>query len=243
MSKRNLFAAITLAFSALALTGCNLYSSFDEPENDPEIVDKALTMMDEGKCADAVKLFQGKTGLDDDGYHTLGWAQLCANGASLTNVAKTMFSYSSDSNNLTIVGTLANALIPQNDTKIAGFSSAIASFSLIKNPDVRTVNLTMAYLVKVGAIIAKQAINDGSTGVVIRADIGACSSGCTVCGATANDLSAADAQSILDTITLASSVSNSGMGSVGALTKQLVALGVSGTTAIRCAVWDKFLSQ
>lgn len=60
----------------LSLQGCNLFGALDSPTTEKDTIYQALSDMDDGKCADAVKRFEGMTSLSDDGWHTLGWARL-----------------------------------------------------------------------------------------------------------------------------------------------------------------------
>lgn len=233
---------LLLILAALSLSACNLFSSMDKPTTGGQIVDKALALMDDKKCLDAVKLFQGRTDLDDDAYHTLGWAQMCANGATLTSVAKTMFSYSKTGDNLTILGKLSNSMVPADQNKVDGFTSAIASFNKISNVNIRSVNLTMANLTKVASIVAKQAANAGSSGTVSRVDISDnCASGCTNCTNTTTGISDPDATTVGTTVLSATQSIVSGMGSVGDLAARLQALFPGGAAqAYRCTIFSKF---
>lgn len=249
--KRFLIPALAipaLFLAGLALPGCNTFSSFDEPSSDEEIVEQALTDMDNGKCDHAIKRFQGRAAntLSDNAAHTLGWAQLCAGGATLTSVAKSLFSYSTTTNNTAIVGTLANALIPQNTQKVQSFDDAIATFGNIKDTNIRSVNIVMARLVKIAAVLAKSAINAGDTSTVTRADVGPCAAGCTTCGSgAAGEMSDADATLVGSTIVTAVSAQVPGMGSVGDLTGKLGTTFPSGSTAAayRCQVYLNLLSN
>lgn len=249
--KRFLIPALAvpaLLFAGLALPGCNMFSSFDEPSSDEEIVEQALTDMDNGKCDDAIKLFQGRATntLSDNAAHTLGWAQLCAGGATLTSVAKSLFSYSTTSNNTAILGTLANALIPQSDLKIQSFDNAIATFGNIKDGNIRSVNTVMARLVKIAAVLAKSAGNSGDSSTLTRADIGPCTAGCATCaeGASAA-MSDTDAALVGTTITNAVSAQVPGMGSVGDLTGKLGTTFPTGSAddAYRCQIYLNLLSN
>lgn len=236
-----LISVLTLA--AFSLSGCNLYSSLDEPEEDFEIREAAIVAMEANKCADAIKLYQGKTNLSDEDYHILGWAKMCNAGASISKVAGNIFSYSSSTGNLELIGALANTMIPSDATKVTAFTDALSSFNQIQNANTRTVDMTLGYLVKASAIVAKSYSLDGDLGSVKRADISSnCTSDCTTCTA---GLTNADATELRSNITSAAQTASSvaGLGSVKELSDQLQTQVGATDQATRCAVYYQFFAN
>lgn len=251
MTKSTLIKITASAVVMFALQGCNMFGAMENPSNEKDTVAEALVAMDEGRCSDAVKMFDGMTSMSDDGWHTLGWARLCAAGAPLSKIAKSAFSYSSSSSNsLTLIGTMANSLIPQDSSSTTGYATAISAFNNIKDVTTKNPDLILANLVKIASIIAKQAPNDGSSGTVVRLDISPaacnaladCNGAVAACSATMSD---ADANALSASITAAASLlSNVGnLGSLGSLIGTLNSLGLSSTDLIRCNVVKNFLSQ
>lgn len=235
-------SALTLLITS---PGCNMFSAVDTPTTDPEKLQKAMALMDEGKCEDAYKVFDGRTNLTDDEYHTLGWAQMCASGAKFTNIAKSIFTYSSSTDNLTIVGTIANSLIPQNANRIIGITNAINSFNQIKNVSLRNVNLVIATITKIAATMAKYSTNNSTVRRSDISDTATCSAVTCACTVT-NCMSGADADLIgTEIANLNTYASASGVGSMGSLNdliNGINAVGASTTTAYRYIVQQRFIA-
>ena len=236
-------AGIMLLLSTFNM-GCNLFGALDTPEDDTELREKALVLMDENKCMDAAKLFQGKTTLTDEGYHILGWAQMCAGGASITQVATYLYSYSTSTQDLKIIGSLANKLIPSADSKVTSFSNAVTTFNQIQDSKTRGLDVTLANLVKAAAVVAKYSTSSGDTNLVTRADISSsCTSDCTTCTA---GLSNTDATTIRSSITSATSAVASVGGSLGSVSDLIARLNSqagAADQATRCMVYYQFFDN
>ncbi len=243
--RRVLFMLTTLLL--ITSSGCNLFSAVDSPSSDPEKLQQAMALMDEGKCDEAYKIFDGRSNLTDDEYHTLGWAQMCASGAKFTNIAKSVFKFSTTTNDMTIIGAIANSLIPQNASRIVGITNAINSFSQIKNLQLRNVNLVIATLTKIAAIIATTSTNNST---VRQSDISTdatCSLPATcACAANATCLHDADADAIGTLIsnlsTYASAAGVGSMGSVNDLINAINAIGANATIGYRYIVQQRFVA-
>ena len=248
---RKIFIPVFLTLTTLlAFPACNMFSAVDKPSTDTERLQSALALMDEGKCSEAAKLYDGKSGLTDDELHTLGWAQMCGSGAKLANIAKSLFTYTSASNNTSLIGTVANSLIPQNDNRIIGLSNAVGSFGQIRNDSLRNVDLIMADIVKAAAVVAKYS---ASNAPVVRSNISTstCPTDCTTATggncASASGMSDADANTV-GTLMIAASGSvnylGPSAGSLGDLTSAIASGASASTGAInRCIVQTKFLAN
>lgn len=255
MCKKHSFLAIAIAVFgfSLVLHGCNAFESFDEPETEEETLIGAQALMDAGDCAGASTLMKSKAYTSDIYYRTLGWALLCEGGASLSKVLATLLSFSSSSNNLNIVGALANKLIPQTDTKIAKFDEALDFFGRQSASNDKYVNVALASISKAAAIVS---LSSSNLSTVSKADIsvGACTT--AVCGtdpspcvaAGSGNMSTNDTVRLREAITGAQTALSSAGSSLGSLTDLSSSLTTligpaAAATLIRCVVVNNMLSQ
>lgn len=237
--------------------GCNLFSKFDKPKSDGEIVVGAQAKMDAGLCGEAVKELNDLKSPSNATKRLKGWAALCAGNAGLKKILTSIVSYAgggSSSNGLSTVSTLAATLIPQNTSTINSIQTGIDSFNSQDASKEKDLNVALGYLIKSAALMAK-ATSDNKT--VKRADIapGACvgvdcSVGFAAC--TEVNMSDGDANTFLDAITAAGTTvgSSAGLGSIGNLTGDLKAklpsnanLSAATAQATRCAIVNSVLKE
>ncbi|MGE4234002.1 MAG: hypothetical protein AB7F43_11800 [Bacteriovoracia bacterium] len=250
-------ALITILIST---TGCNIWSSLDKVSGRDEVLIEARILMDNGKCSSAITEIGNLSTSEytNDVYRTKGWAQMCAGGAALTKIASSLLSFTSGStNSLSVIGTLANGLIQQTSDSLGLIDGAATSFGQLSPSNDKYVNLTIAYLVKAAALMARAATLGGATSVV-RADIASSGcwglSDCTTAPVTAacdgTNMSDADAYAFGVALNNASDAINhsTGLGNLGQLASQMAALGAAddsttGYRLNRCIIVKEILTE
>lgn len=237
--------------AAIVSSGCNLAGKLDSPKNAEEYAEEAQAQMNEEKCSDALTTIDK---IDSAQYNNKirqlkGWAQLCAGGATVGRVGKTLFNYSLASNNLTVVGALADNLIPMNSAKLTNLNAAITTFSGMTGSDdkEKELNQALANIVYAAGLIAQastNAINVRRADVSPSSCVGTCST--TVGNCTNVNMSDSDANAVASAL-LAAQTAISGVSGLGAaqdLTSQLATLVTAGNgNANRCAIVNNMLSQ
>jgi hypothetical protein len=228
-----------------ATAACNLFGGIDDPDTKVELMSHARAALNSGDCNTAVSDMLTLNILDDEGYQILGWAYLCQGGATLAKVGKSLFTYSSTTANLTVVGNLANELLPVSGDKVAAIENAISAFSNIspRNANDRRVNLALANISKAAIAIAKASPDTSrvrKSHVATEAACDAVASNC-VAGCTGGNLQAADLSVISSSLSQASSILlGSGLGAIADLAAQLGnAVGAAALT--RCYVYKNMI--
>lgn len=227
--------------------GCNFFSFMDKPKSQEELHIDALAKIDQDKCSDAIESLKkiGETA-NDQTYRLRGWANLCTAGIKLKNVLKTLMTYSSSSENLDVVGKLAASIIPQTSGSVTTIQTAIDDFGKQTASGDRTLNITLGYVLKAAAYVAK-ASSDGTT--VKKADVapGGCQASCTDgTGCTEVKMDNTDANGFGDALIKAGNTvaGDSTFGAVKDLVGKLKEQ-ASATVANlnRCVVYNKILKE
>ncbi|MEW6056937.1 MAG: hypothetical protein AB1540_10015, partial [Bdellovibrionota bacterium] len=230
------------------MQACNLFGGIDEASSREEKITKAQAQMDQDKCADAVKELESITDKNDDVYQMLGWAQLCTAGATIERVGKSLFSYSSDANNLSVVGRLANQMVPTDNAKVATIDAALSAFNNQTAGKDKSFNQAFGNIIKAAAVIAQSSTDNVK---VVRADIaigGCAGSTCDAVSASCDQRQMTDAQ--------ADSVFNAIADAEGAASRADIGVGNrlatnlrnlfptgAGSNAKRCVVVNNLLSE
>ncbi|MBI3557569.1 MAG: hypothetical protein HY074_15005 [Deltaproteobacteria bacterium] len=244
-ASRFLFAAV-FAASSLGAMGCNLTGGVDNAKGHDELVLDAQAKIDTGDCDAAVSILTGITPQDNRVLQMTGTAHLCRAGATVTVVEGALGNYNTASQNFTVVGVLANKLVPtvKNDTddKIV---AAVNAFSNMVQTDEKSVWLAYANIVRAAGLLAKASSDHVS---VKRADVsvaGCIGTNCTPGAAcTAVNLNDADANNLINALIAASAAVGSAS-SIGAAKDLATRLGASAAQTAnggRCTAVNNFLS-
>lgn len=253
MKRSYLIAAALVAALTGVVVGCNLTGGIDNPDSIEEILNRAQAMMDRGDCGEAVSELRNVTADDDRRHRLLGWAQLCVAGAPFSKVANTLLTYSSNANNLRVVGNLADRMIPTTDLQITTINDAINSFQRMRdasNARDRSVNIALGYVIKSAALLAT---TTGNATRVLRADISgttclntACTAGNATCTAASSRIGDSVANQIGSALVDAATAvgSDSSLGAARDLAQRLGAA-ASATVANmnRCNIYNQMLAE
>lgn len=233
------FILITLLFCA-----CNIFSLVDSPSTHHQVYLDGVAKADLGDCGAARDNFLSIT-LTDPVAEALGWAYLCIAGANTVQITSTLYKYSQDSSDFTIIGVLARSLLPMTSTKFAEIDRAIESFNKIQNTNLKNLNLGIGRLVRAAALLADQAKNASGTATLERADIDTnCATDCSSCSSPGmnNDSVSGFALSISNA---ANDLSTTGAGNLQVLANSIrsgtsSAIGGSGNAA-RCFIFSRLI--
>lgn len=253
--KRMVLPATLLA--AVFGSGCNLTGGLDGPKGNDEIYADAQSKMDAGDCGGAIQKLNSAGTMDDKMYRLRGWALLCQAGVPFSKIASSVLQYGSSTTDFTVIGTLANSMVPMTLANIDTITSAIASFgqmTSLANADDKAANLVLANVVKAAAIIAT-ASSDGVS--VKKADVSVsgcngipitgCSTGGAACTVTGTGrLGDGDALLVATTIQAAQTAASgsASLGSAGTLAGNLngYLVGAAAATS-RCTIVNGMLSR
>lgn len=249
---RKLLFIVTALATAAATTSCNLTGGIDSSKGHDEMLNDALTKLDAGNCGQALSILTSISPQDDPVLEMTGKAQLCNAGAPMGKVVAALAGYSGNasSTDFTVIGNLANAIVPVPAGADATIASALASFKAMSslNPLERGLWIIYADLVRIAALMAK---NSASQTMVVRSDIApaACINDASNCALSANctaGMSNGDAgtaaTAFSDANTTAASVS---LGSVNTLLSNInTQLGSTYTaTPTRCILFNQALTH
>lgn len=240
-------SALLLVSCAGFTSSCNLTGGIDDPKSAEDIVSASQALIEQDKCQDAVEKLATMPVRGDRANQMLGWAHLCVAGATIDKVGKALFSYSSATNNLTVVGDLANALIPSNGDKETSVNRAIEAFTAMQTGDERQISIALGQMVKAAAIVAKASADNI---VVRRSDVSpsnclgtTCSTDPAACvEVRLNDNDTNKVATALD----AAATAVGGTSTLGAIKDLAQRLGASdGTLAqgTRCAIYNSMLRE
>lgn len=164
--------AIVLTTLTLVLTtsSCNVFSPFDAPSSPESILAVATARANDGKCDEARDLLRTIRKPNNDELVALGWAYLCLAGATAPRVAESIYKYTSADNNLTVLGALAQTLLPMDTGKLEFVDQAIATFNRLTNERI-DMQLGIAHLIRATAVLALQGGNAASTASLERDDV------------------------------------------------------------------------
>ncbi len=248
-TKRVLLAA--LIATSLAGMGCNLTGGVDNAKGHDELVLDAQGKIDTGDCDSAITILTGITPQDNRVLQMTGTAHLCRAGATVTVVEGALASYDTSSQNFTVVGTLANKLVPliksDTDDKIV---AAITAFQNMVQTDEKSVWLAYANIVRAAGLLAKSSADKNT---VKRADVtsglGCVGAPCTTdvasCpAATSGNMSTLDANNLITALIAASTAvgSASSIGAAKDLATKLGATQAQTANGARCTAVNNFLS-
>lgn len=130
----------------------------------------AIAKANQGHCDDARNILIRIQNPSDDVLKALGWAYLCLGGATADRIATSIYNYTSDANNLTILGALARELLPTDQGKRQYLTEAVLAFTRMTTND-RNIQLGIGYLVRAASILSAQSENQPSTANVERDDV------------------------------------------------------------------------
>lgn len=110
-------------------------------------------------CYEAVKTFEQTPPAQrtDEMKITLGWAYLCVANAKVSDVGRTLFSYTESQKNYDVLGRLASLLGNVTEEKLRDIDHAIDSFAQVQDDSHRDTEVIIAKLVKMAALLARQA--------------------------------------------------------------------------------------
>jgi hypothetical protein len=248
-------AAVPLALLILSSTGCNLVGGIDKPKSRAEILDSARIKIGDGDCGGAITDITNLGTADDESNHYLGYAQLCVGGATFAKIAAAGLSFDKNAtNNLSILGTVANGLIPQTDASILNIQAAANTFQKIQNSTMKDFDSAIANIAWASSYIAKAATL-ASASATARSQIGAggclnqnCTANPAACsGANMNNNDAASLQAALLNIGTATA-SETSFGKLSDLGSKLTAdvaafSGANVANDTRCYVFNNILTQ
>lgn len=254
--KKHLVLSSLLLLSMLT-TSCNVTGGIDSPGGTDELLSSAKIKLDSGDCDEALNKIRDIGENNNDVKQVRGWAQICKAGAKMGNIGSSLFSYNTTSGDLTIIGTLANSMVPSSDSSIDQINLAIATFeSMVPNStnetNERLLYIAFARMVKAAALLAKSSSNAAS---VRRDDISpsSCLGNCltTAANCTVSRMSDADATTFNNEVNAAFNLIGSipSLGAAKDLANQLntiinIASGVVGTAkAVRCGIYNSMLSN
>lgn len=210
MTRLSLAMIPALALSAV-FSSCNMFGGVDHATSRQELIEEAKAALDNGECDRVLAAVGAIGGYDDEIFKLQGWGELCAAGVTVNKVGKTLFNYSaSDSTNYTVIGKLANSLVPADASHPQRIERAIQAFSAIGDRNARSANLILAQISKAAILIARRSSDNVKAR---RADIysaaGCVGATCTgnpgTCGAgMSND----DANSVADAFDAAATEAN-----------------------------------
>lgn len=238
-----------LALSAAAITSALLVTSCDNPSTTEELLLQAKIKMDAGDCGSAVQLLAPITESNDEVYNTLGWAYLCRSGAPFYKLGDTVLKYQeSQGGNLTIIGDLANALLPLPSTSLTDVGLAVTTFGKMTAGKKQKFSVAIADIASAAVILA----NAASGSSVKRTDVsgGSCyGADCTNVGTVAancpaNRMSDQNATDFANAFSNANTALNNdtSFGDFYKLIQQLV--GKTGSSAAtRCYIVNNMLRQ
>ena len=236
----------TLIAVSLGGMGCNLTGGIDNPKGHDEQVLAAQAKIDTGDCDAAVALLTTITPQDNRVLQMTGTAHLCRAGATVTIVEGALGNYNTSSQNFTVVGVLANKMVPvkgDTDDKIV---AAITAFSNMIQTDEKSVWLAYANIVRAAGLLAKASTDNVS---VKRADVsvGGCVSANCVTGSaacTAVNLTDPDANNLINALIAASNAvgAASSIGAAKDLATKLGASAAQNAAGGRCTAVNNFLT-
>ncbi|MBI3543196.1 MAG: hypothetical protein HY075_07980 [Deltaproteobacteria bacterium] len=248
MKLNRLFLGAALAAIGVLGAGCNLTGGIDSSKSRDERILDAQAKMDTGDCGGAISILNSLGDQDDRSLQMLGTAYLCNAGATVKKVDAALGSYDSSSNNLTVIGTLANRLVPTTNDADSGIVSAINAFNRMSASNNKSVWQIYGNIVRIANLMAK-ASADSAT--VHRSDIGltaclaaSCGTAPAACsGARMGDGDATNALTALQAA--AAAAGNTSLGSIATLANNLNTLlgGSASQNATRCVLFNNALSN
>lgn len=191
---KNLVRSVSLGLGLLVFSfhflGCNTFSGIDNPETEREISEKALEEADSGDCVTARDRLSMIFPRSDDTNYNLGFARLCIGGATLETIGATVVTYSSSSgSDYTVVGKLAQALLPWSVSKQDEVNQSLEAFTNINDIQRRAYSMLIARLSRMAMIVAKAS---GGRTTLTRDDIADSSCALLSCPAGMSDSDALD---------------------------------------------------
>lgn len=163
--------AAIVAFTTLS---CNVTGSMDSARSRDDQVAEAQDKMDRGDFQGAITELQGLSSQDDHSLQLLGAAFLGRGGANANKVDGALGAYNISTGNLTVIGNLANQLVPIGPDADGFFAQAVTTFGSMSNTDLKFTWIVYANLVRIAGLEAR-AVGPSATSVT-RAGIGG--SGC-----------------------------------------------------------------
>jgi len=228
------------------MMSCNATGGIDTPETATEKLSEVKALLDEAKCEDAIQKLNDINQPDAEIARLRGWANLCRAGATIGRVGKSLYSFDTTLNNLTVVGRLANEMVPTNDTKLSYIDEAINAFGQMGTSTDRSLVIAIAQMVKAAGYIAKYSTNGQR---VFKTDIAIESCQQVSCSAATDitcpaRMSNTDANVVGNALIAANNEigSNSTLGNLGTLASQLGGIASASTGAInRCYIISQML--
>lgn len=248
------YILISVLAAAALVSGCNLTGGIDNAKSHTEMVLDAQAKMDTGDCDGAVTILKNLSPLYDKDLQMLGSAYMCSAGATVKKVDAALGSYDPNSGNLTVVGTLANGLIPVAGDADGKIQAAINTFSQMSASNQRQTWITYGNIVRAAGLLAKASTDNahvkrGDVSVSGCLNVSCSSGGITAC--TFRNLSDGDATALSQSLIAAANAAsaNTSLGDVQKLAAQLQAVygGNTGAAVLanagRCTAYNQLLSQ
>jgi hypothetical protein len=234
---------------AAGTTGCNIFSKLDPPGDAQDKYAAAIALANAGQCQSAVDQLTAISPPNDDVLSALGWAYLCVAGATATNIATSLYKFSSNSDDFTVVGALARAMTPMTTDKLNAVQSALLSFNGVNDAKRQGLELGIANFAAAASLLAKQAGNDGGTTVdltdIAQATCSAVASNCTIgCAKGPTGMSDTDVANFTTDVANAATA----LSVTGAADLQALATNISGQIGLtapiqRCFIFNKTIPQ
>lgn len=181
------FLAASAMLSVLLLMGCNAFDGMEKAtDSGMSTQDKivhARRLLSENECYQARDLLLTVAEPPNDEYRvTLGWSHLCVAGATAANIAVSIYNYTQDSLNTTVIGTLARQMLPARGDQVVSTQAAIDMFQGMNDASRSQIEVAIAEFARASSILAQQATNDG-TSTLTQTDISlsGCSNSCVTC--------------------------------------------------------------
>jgi len=252
-AKKSLKLGIVLGSSlllALCTASCNLFGAMDEAESPEDQYALAVARANAGECAQARDILGRLENRTDDMNAALGWAELCITGATARNIALSLYSYTGNSTNYSVVGVLSRTMLPVNAEKLERVTAAVSAFSRILEPSRKSLLVAIAQFVKAAAVLGAQAINSSDTGSLDKVDIGGSSCTTTTCGAAFALANCTSPMSNADVVTFTNAIADAATalelaGATDLKTlAQAIRTGLGGTNEFaRCFIHNQTIPQ
>lgn len=245
-SRLHRYCAVALIVAwSFAQTGCNLFGRLDPPGDRQDKYAAALAMANSGDCKGAKELLESVLPPDDDIASALGWAYMCLAGATAANIASSLYSFSGSSTNKTVVGALANTMLPMDSEKAVNAQKASEAFAQISDFRRRNLSVGIGKFVQAAAVLANQALN-ASSSVLEKTDISnsACANFNGNCTASAGTCTAGMSNADVDSFITFVSAAATALGSVGSSTDlsrlaTLIQAGLQAGDPGRCFIFNE----
>lgn len=163
---------------------CNVWSILptEELKHNEDKYSVAITKGNDGDCQGTIDILSKVTDPTDPTLIALGWAYLCAAGATPNSLAITLFQYRGSSPNYAVIGQLAINLLPVTPEKLMSIDIALNYFSQVSDQNLAAFPTMIGKIVSAAALLGAQATNQGSSLNIEKIDIDtSCSNDCTSC--------------------------------------------------------------